>query len=739
VQLKFIKLTFFILLSAILQFCFSAKAQEIYDQQVEQILAGMTLDEKIGQLIQIVGVDEYPEEYIRQGKAGSVLFGDDGPEEANRIQRIAVEGSKLGIPLIFATDVIHGCQTIFPVPLAEASSWNPELVKIASDIAAFEAASMGIRWTFAPMVDIARDPRWGRIVEGFGEDPYLGSVLAKAEVNGFQGTDLSNKTKIAATSKHYVAYGGAEGGRDYNSVDISERTLREIYLPPFHSAVQNNVASIMSSFNDLNGIPASANYFTLTEILRNEWNWDGVVVSDWNAVGELVYHGFAKNKEEAAFLGFNAGVTIDMVGDTIDGNVYLPNLKKLVEQGRIPIEKIDEAVRFVLKMKFKLGLFENPYVDLKFFEENDLKESFKDSITLQLAKESIVLLKNENNLLPLNKDIKSIALIGPLADNQEDPLASWAAFGKEENVVTVLQGLKNILGDDNEINYAEGCKINDDDTSGYKEAIETAIASDLVILVVGEERGMSGEAASKTNLNIPLVQENLIKRIYATGKPVIVVLMNGRPLTINWIAENIPAVVEAWFLGDQTGNAIAEVLFGDYNPSGKLPVTFPRTTGQIPIYYYQKSTGRPFEEDDKYTSKYLDSPNTPLYPFGYGLSYTRFNYKNISVNKTKIDKTDSLTVSVDVTNTGKFEGDEVVQLYIQDVVASVTRPVKELKGFQKINLKSGETRTVAFNVTPDMLSFLDKDLKRIVEPGVFNVMFGGNSVDLISTSIEVIE
>jgi len=739
VQLKFIKLTFFILSSAILQLCFSTKAQEIYDQQVEEILARMTLDEKIGQLVQIVGVDGYREELIRQGKTGSILFGNDGPEEVNKIQRIAVEESRLGIPLIFATDVIHGCQTIFPVPLAEASSWNPELVKTASDIAAFEAASMGIRWTFAPMVDIAHDPRWGRIVEGFGEDPYLGGNFAAAKVKGFQGENGLDKTQIAATSKHYIAYGGAEGGRDYNSVDISERTLREVYLPPFHSAVQNNVASIMSSFNDLNGIPSSANYFTLTEILRNEWNWDGVVVSDWNSVGELVYHGFAKNKEEAAFLGFNAGVTIDMVGDTIDGNVYLPNLKNLVERGRIPIEKIDEAVRYVLQMKFKLGLFENPYVDVKFFEQNDLKKSYKDSIALQLANESIVLLKNENNLLPLNKNIKSVALIGPLADNQEDLLASWAAFGDEENVVTVLQGLKNILGDDTDINFTKGCNINDEDTSGYEEAIEISKVSDVVILVVGEEREMSGEAASKTNLDIPAVQENLIKRIYATEKPVIVVLMNGRPLTINWISENIPAVVEAWFLGDQTGNAISEVLFGDYNPSGKLPVTFPRSTGQIPIYYYQKSTGRPFEEEDKFTSKYLDSPNTPLYPFGFGLSYTSFSYENIEVDKAIINKNDSLNVSVDVTNIGKFAGNEVVQLYIQDVVASVTRPVKQLKGFEKINLQPGATRTVSFKITTDMLSFLDRDLKSRVEPGRFKVMIGGNSEDLISTSFEVIE
>ena len=738
-QLKFIKLSFLVLFSFTLQFSFPIKAQEIYDQQIEAILSKMTLEEKVGQFVQIVGVDDYNEELIRMGKAGSVLFGNDGPEEVNRIQQIAVEESRLGIPLIFATDVIHGCQTIFPIPLAEASSWNPELVKIASGIASFEAASQGIRWTFAPMVDIARDPRWGRIMEGFGEDPYLSSIFASVKVKGFQGEDLTDKTQIAACSKHYVAYGSAEGGRDYNSVDISERTLREVYLPPFHSAVKNNVASIMSAFNDLNGVPASANYFTLTEILRKEWNWDGVVVSDWNSVGELLNHGFAKNKEEAAFLGFTAGVNIDMVGDTIVGNVYSPNLKNLVEQGKIPLEKIDYAVRNVLKMKFKLGLFENPYVDIKFFEQNDLKKNYKDSIALQLAKESIVLLKNENNILPLNKNIKSIALIGPLADNQEDLLASWAAFGKEENVTTILQGLKNISGDDTDINYAKGCNINDEDTSGYEDAVEIAKLCDVVILIVGEDREMSGEAASKTNLDLPKVQEELIKRIYSTGKPVVVVLMNGRPLTINWISENIPAVVEAWFLGDQAGNAVVEVLFGDYNPSGKLPVSFPRSTGQIPIYYYQKSTGRQYNEEDKFTSKYLDSPNSPLYPFGYGLSYTSFNYKNIRVDRTKIYKTDSLTVSIDVTNTGKFKGEEVVQLYIQDEVASVTRPVKQLKGFQKINLKPGETITVNFNITHDMLSFLGKELTEIVEPGKFNVMIGGNSVHLSITSFEVIE
>jgi len=589
------------------------------------------------------------------------------------------------------------------------------------------------------MVDIVRDPRWGRIMEGSGEDPFLGSVMSSARVKGFQGNDLKEKTKIAACSKHYVAYGGAEGGRDYNTVDISERTLREVYLPPFHAAVDNGVTSIMSAFNELNGIPASGNYFTLTEILRNEWKWDGVVISDWNSVAELVKHRFAKDKKDAALIGLTAGVDIDMAGDTIDGNVYSPHLKNLVEQGLITVEQINKSVRHVLRMKFKLDLFNNPYTDIEFFKENNLEKKYKDSIALQIAKESIVLLKNENNLLPLKKDIKSIALIGPLADNPEDVLGVWSAAGKPDDVVTVLQGIKNLLGENAKINYAKGCNINDEDTSAFSEAVETALNSEVVVLVVGEEREMSGEAASKTDLNIPWVQEELIKRIYSLGKQVVIVLMNGRPLTINWISENIPSIVEAWFLGDQTGNAVAEVLFGDYNPSGKLPITFPRSTGQIPIYYYQKSTGRPIIEDDKFTSKYLDSPNTPLYPFGYGLSYTSFTYNNIKADKNSIGKDDFTNVLVEITNSGELEGEEIVQLYIQDEFASVTRPVKELKGFQKIKLKPGETQTVTFKITPDKLSFLNKDMKPVVEPGMFNVMIGGNSIDLVSTSFEVTE
>jgi beta-glucosidase len=734
-----IKTILFALSYLILQLSSPVNAQENDDAKIEELLSRMTLDEKIGQLVQVVGIDEDKEELIRKSKTGSVLFGTRAPEEANRIQKIAVEETRLGIPLLFANDVIHGYHTTFPIPLAEASSWNPELVRLASEIAAFESASEGTNWTYAPMVDIARDPRWGRIMEGSGEDPYLGSVFASARVKGFQGTDLKDKTTIAACSKHYVAYGGAEGGRDYNTVDISERTLREIYLPPFHSAVNTGVASIMSAFNDLNGIPASGNYYTLTQILRHEWNWDGVVISDWNSIGELVKHRYAVDKKDAALKGFTAGVDIDMVGDTIGGDIYAPNLKNLVEQGKVSEEEITNSVRRVLLMKYKLGLFDNPYTDIEFFKENNLKKSYKDSIALQIAKESIVLLKNENNLLPLNKDISKIALIGPLADNNKDLLGAWSGAGKPENVVTVLQGLKNLLPESTEIKFVQGCNIDDVDTSGFVEAVETAKNSDVVILVVGESRGFSGEAASRTNINVPGVQEELIKRIYQTGVPVVVVLMNGRPLTINWTSENIPAIVEAWFLGNQTGNAVARVLFGDYNPSGKLPVTFPRSVGQIPIYYYQKSTGRPLVEDDKYTSKYLDSPNTPLYPFGYGLSYTTFSYENIMVDKDKVDKNDSVVVSVDLINTGKYEGEEVVQLYIQDEFARVTRPVKELKGFQKVKLKPDETKTISFKITPDMLSFLDNDMNAVVESGDFTVMIGGNSIDLISISFEVIK
>ncbi len=712
---------------------------DLIEKRIDSVIVKMTLEEKIGQLVQIVGMDPAKENLIRNEQIGSVLIGLRGPTECNRLQKIAVEETRLGIPLIFANDIIHGYFTTFPIPLAEASSWNPELVKEACRISAFESASQGTRWTYAPMVDIARDPRWGRIVEGSGEDPYLGSVFAAARVEGFQGENLDDKTSIAACPKHYVAYGGAEGGREYNTVDISDRTLREVYLRPFHTAVKSGAVSIMSAFNDLNGIPASANHYTLTEILRDEWKWDGVVISDYNSVGELVRHHFAKDMKEAALRGFTAGVDVDMVGDSIDGNPYAPNLKQLVEEGKISQKNLDRSVRNVLRMKFRLGLFDNPYTDTSYFAKNRLSKSYKDSIALQLSKESIVLLKNENNVLPLSRDVKRIALIGPFADNPNDPAGPWSGGYTPENIVTVLQGLKNAVNNKTLIDVVKGCNVNDSDYSGFNDAIEAAENADVVIVTAGESRGMSGEAESKTNLNLPGIQEELISKIQASGKPVIIILMNGRPLTINRISQSIPAILECWYLGSQAGNAIAQVIFGDYNPSGKLPVTFPRSTGQIPLYYYQKSTGRPFDDEDKYTSKYTDSPNTPLYPFGYGLSYTTFSYDNLTVSKNSIKKDEPVKVTVNVKNTGHYAGEEVVQLYIRDDYASVTRPVKELKGFKRLNIMPGETKKAEFEITPGMLSFLDLNMEPVVEPGTFTVYAGGNSSELISASFEVVD
>ncbi len=706
------------------------------EKKVDSLILKMSLKEKVGQLVQIVNEPGYLEKLIKEGSIGSILIGTGMPGEVNRLQKLAME-SGIKIPLLFAHDVIHGYYTIYPIPLGEAASWNPGLAAEDAHLAAMEAASQGTKWTFAPMVDIARDPRWGRITEGSGEDPFLGSVMAAARVKGFQGNDLKDPYSIAACAKHFVAYGAAQAGREYNTVDISERTLREIYLPPFKSAVDAGVATVMSAFNDLNGIPASANYHTLTEILKDKWRFKGLVVSDYNSIVELISHGIAKDRYDAAKEAFLAGVDVDMVGDTVAGNAYLPNLEKLVNSGVINIDQINESVKRVLRVKIKLGLFEHPYVDTIFYKTHLIPKEERENIVRGSARESIVLLKNQGNILPLKKDIGSIALIGPLANDQSDPLGSWFAAGNPKNVVTVLMGLSDKINSNTKINYAKGCNINDSDETGFKDAMEAVEKSEVVILVVGESKEMSGEASSKVNLDLPGVQEKLVEKVSETGKPVIVVLMNGRPLTINWIAENIPALLETWFLGDQTGNAIADVLFGDYNPSGKLPVTFPRSVGQIPIFYNHKITGRPANPNDKFTSKYLDSPVTPLFPFGYGLSYTTFNYKNIKTDKAKISRNDSLTVSVDVTNTGNMKGEEVVQLYLHDRVRSVTPPVKELKGFKKIPLNPGETRTIKFNIVPGMLSFLDKNFKPVVEPGTFDIMVGGNSVDLLSTSFEV--
>jgi len=693
------------------------------EKRIEDLLGKMTLEEKVGQMCQYSGLPERYEETIRDGKVGSFL-NVTGVKNVNKVQKIAVEESRLGIPLIFGLDVLHGYITIFPIPLALASSWDPNLVKKVASISAAEAASEGIHWTFAPMVDIARDPRWGRIAEGAGEDPFLGSVMARAWVEGFQGENLADSSSIVACPKHYVAYGGAEGGRDYNTVDLSERTLREVYLPPFKSAIVDAQAgTIMSAFNDLNGIPASANPYTLNKVLREEWGFQGFVVSDWNAIGELMNHGIAGTPEEAAKEAVTAGVDMDMVGD-----IYRKALIRLVKEKRIPERLIDESVRRILRIKFTLGLFERPYVDPDLSRKIILSGENVEAAR-EAACKSIVLLKNEENLLPLEKDIESIAVIGPLADDKTDPLGPWSCLGKPEDVVTVLEGIKNKVSGSTKILYAKGCGIEDSSKEGFKEAVKIASESKVAIVVVGESKDMSGEAASRSSLDLPGVQEELVKAVYDTGVPIVEVLMNGRPLSISWSAEHIPATLETWFLGIQAGNAIADVIFGDYNPGGKLPVSFPRTVGQVPIYYNHKNTGRP-PSAQRFTSKYIDIPVSPLFPFGHGLSYTRFEYENLRIEPSRIRVDGGTEISVDVRNIGERTGDEVVQLYLRDVVASVTRPVKELKGFKRITLKLGEKRTVKFTIDSKHLSFLNREMKRVVEPGIFQIMVGSSSEDI---------
>ncbi len=711
------------------------------EKRIDNLIAKMTLDEKIGQLNQLsygkgwgpeVEV-QIPDEYkalVREGKVGSFLNAI-GAEYTYELQKVAVNESRMKIPLLFGLDVIHGFRTTFPVPLAEASTWQPELIELSAHYQALEAASAGIHWTFSPMVDVARDPRWGRIVEGSGEDPYLGSLMAAARVKGYQGNFSGDN--IIACAKHFAGYGGAEGGRDYNTVDISERTFREVYLKPFKSAVDAGVKTLMASFNEVNGIPSSGNRNLLTDILRNEWGFNGFVVSDWNSVGELVNHGFAVDLKDAGSISINAGLDMDM-----ESRSYINNLAELVKEKKVSEEVIDESVRRILRVKFLLGLFDDPYKYCdKEREQKNIMTQEAQNAALEEAKRSIVLLKNDGSLLPLKKDIKKIAVIGPLAESTKDPLGPWATVGNPDDVITVVEGLKKIVSSQTKILYSKGCEVDSNSTDGFQDAIKTAEESDVVILCLGESREMSGEASCRSSLDLPGVQEKLVEEIYKTGKPVVVVLMNGRPLSVQWLNDNVPAIVEAWFLGIKSGDAIAQVLFGDYNPSGKLPVTFPRTVGQVPIYYNHKNTGRPGDKENYYTSQYLDLPLTPLYPFGYGLSYTSFKYDNLKLDKDTINKNESLTASINITNTGKVEGEEVVQLYIRDLVGSVTRPVKELKGFRKIKLSPGETQTVSFSVTPDMLTFLDINLKPVIEPGKFNVMIGGNSVDLNSISFEV--
>ncbi len=703
----------------------------------------MTLEEKLGQLQQLDGEangDYRPEhlELVRKGLLGSTL-NVRGSRRTNELQRVAMQESRLKIPLLFGFDVIHGYRTIFPVPLGEAASWDPAAVERAAAVSAAEAAASGVRWTFAPMVDIARDPRWGRMVEGAGEDPYLGSVMARARVLGFQGRDYSAPDRVVACAKHWVGYGAAEGGRDYNTTDMSEGRLREIYFPPFKAAVDAGVGTFMSAFNDLNGIPASANSFTLTRVLRGEWKFDGFVVSDYESIKELINHGLAPNEGEAARAALSAGVDMEMVS-----RLYGKYAPQLIREGKLAQRTIDDAVRRILRIKFRLGLFDRPYADEAREQAANLSRA-NVAAAREVAARSIVLLKNERDVLPIGKDIRSIAVIGPLADDQLNMLGSWSGDGRKEDVVTLLAGIRARVSPATKINYAKGCTVASGSIDGtaealwLDEAVRAARESDVIVITLGESSDMTGEASSRASLDLPGQQLELVKAVVATGKPTVVVLMNGRPLTINWIAENAPAILETWFLGVQAGNAIADVLFGDVNPGGKLPVTFPRSVGQIPLYYSHKNTGRPADPNNKYSSKYLDIPVTPLFSFGYGLSYTKFRLTNLRLGAQTIKRDDRLTVGIDAENTGKRDGDEVVQVYIRQIAASVTRPAKELKSFQRIALRSGEKRHVEFTLTPEQLGFYNADMRFVVEPGEFRVFAGANSVGGLEASFRVIE
>ena len=713
----------------------------VLDKRVDSVLRLMTLEEKVGQLHQLssdfvatgpITKDGDKQDRVRQGKVGSYL-NVTGAARTRSLQEIAMQ-SRLRIPLLFAQDVIHGYRTIFPIPLAEAASWDIAAMEQTARVAAIEAAASGIHWTFAPMVDIARDPRWGRVMEGAGEDSYLGSRIAAARVKGFQGKGIGSIDAVMACAKHFAAYGAAEGGRDYNTVDMSLRKLYEVYLPPFKAAKEAGVSSFMNSFNDLNGVPATGSSFLQRKLLKGDWAFKGIVVSDWGSIGEMVNHGYATDLKDAALIAMRAGSDIDM-----ESRAYSAHLFQLIKEKKVDTTLINDAVKRVLYKKFELGLFDDPY---RFSDEKREQAVWNNTTHLQVAREmarkSIVLLKNEvvpavnKPLLPLNKgDNKKIALVGPLVKAIGDNNGFWSYSWPDDSsrVVSLWQGVTNKLGGTTSLTYAKGCDITGADTTGFASARQTATAADLIIVSVGESATMSGEAKSRSQLQLPGVQEQLVKEMVATGKPVVVLISAGRPLVFNWIADNVPAIVYTWWLGTQAGNAIADVLFGDYNPSGKLPITFPRNEGQIPIYYNYLSTGRPFKSDtdNTYVTAYTDLPNSPRYVFGYGLSYTSFQYGAVQLNTNTLSKDQKLQAKITVTNTGKYAGEEVVQLYMQDVVASIVRPVRELKAFEKVLLKPGESREITFTLDARDLSFYNDNLELVAEPGTFHLYIGGNS------------
>jgi beta-glucosidase len=716
------------------------------DQKVIELLNKMTLEEKIGQLNQYTDdgnptgplvVNPNKEKEIKGGLLGSML-NVNGADRTRKYQELAMQ-SRLKIPLLFALDVIHGYKTTFPIPLAEAASWDLQAIEQSARIAATEASASGIHWTFAPMVDISRDPRWGRVMEGAGEDTYLGSKIAFARIKGFQGK-LGDLNSVMACTKHFAAYGAVTGGREYNSVDISNRMLWEVYLPPFKAALDAGAATFMNAFNDINGIPATANKYLQRDILKGKWNFKGFVVSDWGSIGELVTHGYSKNDAEAAYSAITAGSDMDM-----ESNSYRNNLAQLVKDKRVPIATIDDAVKRILRKKFELGLFDDPFRYCN-QERQDaaINNPEHTKIAREIAAKSIVLLKNERNILPLSKETKTIAFIGPMVKPKRINHGFWAVNLKEVDstyIVSQWEGLENKVGKTAKLLYAKGCDIEGTNKAGFQEALDIANQSDVVIVSIGERYNMSGESKSRSNIHLPGVQEDLIKELQKTGKPIVVLINAGRPLIFNWTADNMPTIVYTWWLGSEAGNAIADVLFGDYNPSGKLPMTFPREEGQIPIYYNHFNTGRPSINEEKlYKSSYIDLPNTPKFPFGYGLSYTTFNYSNLKLSKTKMKASETIEVTLDLTNKGKYAGEEVVQLYLQDKFASLIRPILELKDFQKIKLEVGETKTIKFIIDNQQLSFYNEKLVFDSEPGDFNLMIGSSSEDIrLKSSFELIK
>lgn len=742
-------LKFFISAFLFCSIFFTVSAQQkTWSNKVDSVLHLMTLEEKIGQLNQYTDdltltgpatVDNDKASQIKNGQVGSLL-NSLGTTRVRSWQTMAMQ-SRLKIPLLFGQDVIHGYKTTFPIPLAEAASWDMDAIELSARIAATEASASGINWTFAPMVDIARDPRWGRVMEGAGEDTYLGSLIAKARVTGFQGKKLGGLDAVMACVKHFAAYGAAVGGRDYNSVDMSERQLWEVYLPPFKAALDAGAATFMNSFNDVNGIPATGNAYLQRTILKGKWNFTGFVVSDWGSIGEMVNHGYVKNDYDAALSAIRAGSDMDM-----ESRSYKNNLAKLVKDNKIPVSLIDDAVKRVLLKKFELGLFDDPFRFCNTTREQQaLNNAAHVKAARAIAAKSIVLLKNENHLLPLSKSTKTIAFIGPLVKPLLQNKGFWDVTipGVDSNfIVSQWKGLQNKVGASSTLLYAKGCDIEGDNKAGFAEAIAIAKQADVVILSIGEKRDMSGEAKSRSNINIPGVQEDLLKELLATGKPVVVLINAGRPLVFNYTADHAPAILYTWWLGSEAGNAIADVLFGDVNPSAKLPMTFPLSVGQVPIYYNHFNTGRPATNDNNhiYNSSYTDLSIFPKYAFGYGLSYTDFKYSDLKISKNKMTAKDQIDVAVTITNTGKYDGEEVVQLYLHNKVASVVRPIKELKDFQKIQIATGASKTIHFQINAQKLSFYNQQLAWVTEPGDFELMIGSSSADIrLKTEFELVK